>query len=793
MLNGKNHPAATDRVRRIRENLLTSKPSLCPDRALILTQSFQEHEDEPAQTRWALAIDAVLRGMRIYIAEDEWIVGNQASTPMAAPLFPEAGISWLEKDLETIQSRSQDPFVVPGDVRQQIQTIIPYWRERSMEFAYLQRRPERVKLAEEAKAIRIKSSGGIGHHLLNLPFILENGLESIKAEIQRKLSSADGSPASEEQILFWRNLSLTCDSFMAFAERFADQARRQAADTSDPARRQELESIANVCATVPHHPATSFHAALQCTWFLTVISHIFQSGGGITLGRLDRTLQPYLQQDLASGLLTPPAAQELLDCLWLKLQDLNVARSSEIVTAWAGYEVNPTVNIGGQTRAGEDATSPLTYMCLVAEQHVHMRNPQLIMRIHDETPQDLWLAAVETMKLGGGKPSLISDNVCIPALSRLGVPDEELLGYSIIGCAEPTAGDSRMMIRWSWLCLPKVLELTLHNGVDPRTGSIVGMETGAAESFHEFEDLMQAFNRQVAYQVALIAQTVNQIADPLVAEMMPHLPFSLMTPNCIETGLDITEGGADRTWSVIWPIAPATAANALSAINEQIYRKKGMSWAEVLGALELDFEGHEILQQRLIRSPKFGNDDPAVDDVARQVVRAVYDAVESKTNNFGSPFTTGFITLGANVHYGRYVGATPDGRKSGTPLSDGMSPSQGTEFEGPTATLKSVSKLDLTRAGSGGILNLRFNPALLLEQRDILKFIQLNQTYLNDLGGLQAQYNIISSEVLRQAQMDPEAYRDLLVRVVGYCARFVDLSPEVQEDIISRTEHMIHA
>jgi formate C-acetyltransferase len=318
------------------------------------------------------------------------------------------------------------------------------------------------------------------------------------------------------------------------------------------------------------------------------------------------------------------------------------------------------------------------------------------------------------------------------------------------------------------------------------------LETGEVGTFLKFEDLLHAFIQQVEYQVDQITRVVNDVADPLVAELMPHLPLSVITPNCVEQGIDLSEGGADRTWSVIWPIAPTTAANSLAAIKTQIYDGKDITWDELMPALKENFESQDILRHRLIRSPKFGNDDDFVDDIARHVVHAVYDAAEARKNNFGGPFTTGFITLGANVYYGQFVGATPDGRLAGQPLSDGMSPSQGTEFEGPTGTLKSVAKLDLTHAGSGGILNLKFNPALLLEESDIQNFIHLNEAYLNDLGGLQVQYNVISSDVLREAQSNPEAYSDLLVRVVGYCARFVDLSPEVQEDIIARTEHHHH-
>jgi pyruvate formate-lyase/glycerol dehydratase family glycyl radical enzyme len=777
------------RVLDLRERLRQAIPALCAERAVILTQAFQEMEGSPTPLRWASALDVVLREMTIFIAPGELIVGNQASSHLAAPLFPEASIQWLLDDLDQFETRAQDPFLVPTAVKQEIQDISSYWLPRCMQTQYEARIQPDITTAEDTHAIRIKSSGGIGHQLLHLDRVLRLGMAGIREEIQERLDRGHAEWANPDQLDFWRALILTCDSIDAFASRFAKLAFQQAAATEDSQRRLELEQIADICCRVPAEPARTFHEALQVVWFMTVIGHIFQSGGGVTLGRLDQILCPYFQQDLHHGRLDLERAQELLDCLWLKLQDLNVVRPTDTVVAWAGYEVNPTVNIGGLDLQGDDATNELTYMCLVSEEHIHMRNPQLILRVHNRTPNELWRAAIEVMRRGGGKPSLISDRVCMQALASLGVPEKELRDFSVIGCAEPVAGDSRIMVRWSWLCLPKVLELTLHAGIDPLTGASVGVDTGHPARFTRFEDLLDAFRQQIEHQVGLIIRAVNEIADPLVAEKMPHLPWSLLSPEAIRRGMDLGAGGALMTWSVVWPIAPATTADSLTAIKKVIYCDHTASWDDLLEALQVNFDGHEQLRQRLLRAPKFGNDDPMADETAWQVVNVVYDALDRHRNRYGGPFTAGFITLGANVHYGRFVGATPDGRLRGKPLSDGMSPAQGCEVEGPTASLKSVARLDLTRAGSGGILNQKFNPGLLNSEKGIQSFIHLNQTYLNELSGLQVQYNVVSTETLRAAQANPELFRDLLVRVVGYCARFVDLSPEVQEDIIARTEH----
>lgn len=779
----------SERVRRMRARLQRTRPRLCPERAVLVTRAYRATEGRPALERNLLAFTKLLREMTVFISPDELIVGNQASSSMGAPLFPEASADWIEADLEAFASRPQDPFVVPEETRRLLRGILPYWRGKTMEAAYQERISDEVRAAVEAKVIRVKSSGGVGHQLLNIPYVLSKGFLGIGGEIREQMEEARRAGEHEDKLEYWGALLATCEAVIEFAGRYAAEARRQASHSGDPRRRGELAAIAEVCSRVPAHPARGFREVLQVAWFLTLLGHLCQDGGGVTVGRLDQFAFPYLQEDLANGVLSRAEAQELLDCFWLKLQELNVARSSEIVMAWAGYEVNPTVNIGGQNRQGEDVTNELTYMCLEAEAHVHMRNPQLILRIHEDTPERLWQRAVQLLKRGGGKPSFISDAVCTRALQRLGVPEEELRDYSIIGCAEPTVTDARIMLRWAWICLPKVLEIALHDGVDPRTGRRVGPSTGEVGSFRSYAEVLGAYRRQLDHFLGLITGTVNEVADPLVAEQMPHLFFSATTPRCVRTGLDLTQGGAPHNWSVVWAIGPITTANALVALRALSFEGGDRTLPSLLEILGRDFEGQEALRQRMRRLPKFGNDQAEADGCAHEVVSALYEGLEDVPNILGGPFTAGFITLGANVYYGQYVGATPDGRKAGRPLSDGMSPAQGTERNGPTASLKSVAKLDLHRAGSGGILNQRFNPSLLASDRDIGKFIALNKAYLNDLGGLQVQYNVISTETLKDAQQNPEAHSDLLVRVVGYCARFVDLSREVQDDIIARTEH----
>jgi len=782
-------PEASPRIERIKKRLCLIKPRLCSERARLVTESYRETEGELAVTRRAKALDKILRQMSIYISDDELIVGNQASEPLAAPLFPEVAVTWIEQDLPTFETRTQDPFMVPTEVKEELARLFPYWKGKTTRAKLYKRLPESITSAIETGVIRFKEASGIGHQLIDFPKVLNVGFDGIKEEAAQKLAQVDlTKPAAYQKWAFWQAVIIVCDAVIAFARRYAEEAKKLAS-TETGERRKELNRIAAICQRVPAEPAETFHEALQVVWFLTAIAHICQNGTGITIGRLDQFLYPYYKKDIETGRITKGEAQELLDCLWLKLQELNVVRSTEAAPIWPGYEMNVTINIGGQTNTGEDATNELTYMCLDAEAHVHMRRPQLILRVHEGTPDDLWEKAVKVIKLGGGRPELVSDRTMAQALVQLGVPANQVLDYAIIGCAEPVVMGARILLAWSWVSLPKVLELALNDGVDPRTGKRIGLATGNPLTFASYDDMLEAFREQLRYFVSLCAVAINGIIDPLVAEELPHVFFSAITPDCIEKGLDITAGGARYDWSAVWPIGPVTVGNSLAAIKKLVFEDKQLTMAELKKALDMNFEGQEKIRQMLIHAPKFGNDDDYADAITRDIVEMFYDELEKYRTARGGNFTCGYISVGINVAYGALVGATPDGRRSGEPLSDGMSPAQGTEMHGPTASLRSVAKLDLVRAGSGGILNQKFDPAILKSKRDVHKFIDLNKTFLNDLGGMQVQYNVVSAETLRDAQRHPERYPDLLVRVVGYSAYFTELSKRVQDDIIARTEH----
>jgi len=782
-----------ERTKRLRDRMRWYKPELCSERARLATEAYKETEGEPIVIRRAKVLDRVLRGMSIYINEDELIVGNQACKPRAAPVFfPEDAVGWIERDVDSgwIETRPQDPFIVPEKVKQELRQVFPYWRDRALRDKFHKRLPENAALAYEAGAIQFRTEGGLGHHVLDFPKVLQQGFEGIKQEVLRRLEQVDlAEPGAHKKWEFWRALCIACDAVMAYARRYAEEARALAAAESNAQRKGELERIAEVCARVPSKPARTFHEALQAVWFVMVIAHLSENNAGVTTARFDQYMYPYYKRDIEEGRITQEEAQELLECFWVKYEEINKLRSmskAQGIAYQTGYVTSIAIGTGGQKRLGEDATTELTYMCLDAQAHVHLKAPQYALRVHRGTPQDLLVKAAEVIKLGGG-PSLLSDNIYVPSLLELGVPLEDALGYVNSGCSEPNVLGAWGYGRTAHLNPLKVLELVLNDGVDPSTGKQVGLPTGDPLTFACFDDLMRAFREQLAYMVSLGVQVVNSVSDPIVVEELPHVFFSLLTPDCIDKGLDVTVGGARYNWTAFCCGGGlATTANSLAAMKKLVFEEKKISMSELKQALADNFEGKESIRQMLLRAPKYGNDDDYVDAIARAVYNAVCDEVGKYRDSRGGKFALGLYT---EPHLGVFVGASANGRKAREFVSDGVSPDRGTDTNGPTACMKSVGKLGLIRAADGAILNISFSPSIMQQAKDVGKFVELNRTFLCDLGGMLVQHNVFSAETLRDAQKHPEKYRDLVVRVVGYSAFFVELGKERQDELIARTEH----
>jgi pyruvate formate-lyase/glycerol dehydratase family glycyl radical enzyme len=780
---------ASKRVQRIRQRLLTVKPALCSERARLATEFYQRSEGMLPALRRAKLLEYILDHMTIVIQDDELIVGNHTETLRGGAIFfPECSADWLENDIDCFESREQDPFLVPEQVRRELMEVIPYWRGKSMSDAIKQVLPEKERLASQCAVSHVTYSDGTGHVLPDYPAVLSKGLNGVLAEIQTAKHQISGKHAGDYQkLLLLDAMEIADTAAIRFARRFAEKALSLAQTASSP-RREELLKISDICSRIPGEPCRDLYDAVQAVWFIHLIIQLETNGTGVSIGRLDQYLYPYYQVSLEQDKMAPEEAQELIDSLWLKFEEINKVRNTAIVDIYSGYLTNQAVTIGGVDSRGKDATNPVTYMCLEAQARVHLRSPQLAMRVHSLTPHNLLRKAVEVIKLGGGQPQLIGDEAIISSLIRLGLPLEAARCYGNIGCVEPGVIGSWGIHKGGALNLPKIADLVISNGVDRYSGIQVGPCTGEPTTIQDMESFLKALYQQFEYFVDNATLVSSDIIEYFVCETIPHIFLSTVVPDCISKCQEVNSGGGRYNWTGVNMAGTADLANILAAVRKVVFEDKICTLAELNQALDANFEGFDALRKALQDAPKFGNDDDYVDLLLARVLDVLSAEYGKHETPRGGRYTIGFFPGTMNHHFGKYSGATADGRRSGEPFSDAISPAPGTDTHGPTAVFNSVTKLDLSIAGNGVVLNMKFSPSLFATEEGTQKFIQMNKAYLTSLGGYHVQYNVVSRETLRKAQENPEAYRDLIVRVTGYSAYFTELGRGVQDQIIARTE-----
>lgn len=788
---------ATDRIKRMREEIVNAKPILDSKRALLVTASYQETENEPASYRRAKALKKVLEEMDVIIWPDELIVGNHGTNGRrSAPVFPEWGIHWLKNELdEMLETRTQDPFIIPPHVKDDLKSTFTYWEGRTIYERYRKVLPEEVRRARESYMFTrdIFERGGYGHCTYDTPKVLRIGFHGIKEEVHEQLRQlSPTNPDDQLKRIFYEAVLITSDAAITFANRFAKEALAQAERETDAVRRAELEKIADVCSHVPEYPARDFWEAVQVAWFLQLIIQIESNGNSVSPGRLDQYLYPYYQESIAKEELDNDQVQELMDCYWLKLNEMIKVWDTEACYVHPGFPMTQTVTIGGQTPEGFDATNELSYIMLNSQEHILLQNPQFTVRVHKNSPYDYLLRVAEVVRLGSGMPAMFGDEMNIQAVIRhLGVPIERARDYRIVGCIELTPRGMYGRVNGGYFNGPRLVDLALNNGVDRLTGEQIGPQTGNAEDFEDFEQFLDAVKTQMEYFVEQMV-TNNLMVDLIQREHSPHIFMSSLIEGCIEKGKDITWGGALYGFTPNQLVGFATAVDSMSAVKTVVFDDKSVTMHDLNQALDNNFAGEEgqSIRKKLLAAPKYGNDDDAADLMARQFSDLYFDAMESHTDIDGQRYCGALFTLGATVPFGWRTGATADGRYSKTPTSDSACPTNGADQNGPTAVLRSCSKIDQIRMPNSHVLNLKFNKSS-LEGDGIHKFVKMIRTYLVDLKGQEVQVNVVSNETLRDAQKDPEKYKDLIVRVAGYSARFVELSSELQNDVIGRTENTL--
>ena len=781
-----------ERTARLRQASLNTPPSVSEERACLLTDFYKANEgrDSVPVTR-ARSFAHLCEHKTIYLGEDELIVGERGPEPKMVPTYPELTCHSIE-DLQILNSRPKTQYAVPPACLEAYQQeIIPYWRGRAMrDKIFRAMSADWIEAYEAGMFTEFMEQRAPGHTVLDDKIYREGMLER-KQSIAAAIDSLDyqGDPLAYDKREQLTAMDIACDAVIRFAERHADLAEQQAAAEPDPMRRAELEKIASVCRHVPAHPPRDFHEALQAYWFchLAVITEL-NGWDSFSPGHLDQHLWPFYQRGLADGTLTAAHACELLECFFIKFNNHPAPPKVGVTAAESGtYTDFANINLGGMLPDGSDGSNELTHLLLEIIDEMHLLQPSSNLQLSRKTPDTVLKHALRVVRQGYGFPSIFNADAVVQQQLRQGKSLEDARAGGCSGCVETGAFGKEAYILTGYFNLPKVFELALHRGVDPRSGRQLGPQTVAVEDMASADDLFTAFRQQLRHFIE-IKICGNQVIERMYATAMPAPFLSVITDDCIAKGLDYNAGGARYNHTFIQFVGIGTLADSFSSICQLVFDDRTVGLPGLVAALDADLVGHDALQARMRnRTAKYGNDEEPADRWMRQAFQAVFEEVDGRPNNKGGRYQIEMLPTTCHVYFGSVTGATPDGRRSGAPLSEGISPVQGADRHGPTAVIKSAAKMDHLKTG-GTLLNMKFAPSLLADDHGIDMVAHLVRSYFK-LDGHHVQFNVVTAETLRAAQADPATHRDLIVRVAGYSDYFCDLSPELQEEIITRTEH----
>ena len=782
----------TPRVAQLRQQSLDAIPTISAERAALMTEAYRLHDGLlSAPMRRALAFRHVMEHRTITIGAGELIVGEKGPAPKATPTYPELCCHTLA-DLDILDSREKIPFKVSAETREIYEKqIIPFWQGKTMrERLFAEMTDEWLAAYEAGVFTEFMEQRAPGHTVLD-DKIYRRGLRDFQADIDAALAKLDYATdrdayAKGEEL---KAMRIAADAVIRFAERHAEVARELAASEADPGRKAELERIAEVCTRVPSHAPRDFWEALQAYWFVHLgVTVELNTWDAFCPGHLDRHLQPFYQQGLADGTLTHDAAEELLQCFWIKFNNQPAPPKVGVTAAESGtYTDFAQINAGGILADGADGVSDVTYLMLDVIEDMRLLQPSSSIQVSRKNPDRFIKRAGKIIRTGFGQPSVFNADLIVQELVRMGKCVEDARDGGSSGCVEVGAFGKEAYILAGYFNIPKMLELALHDGYDPRTNRQIGPHTGDPASFATFEDLFAAFLAQMRHFVEIKVRG-NSVIERLYATYMPAPFLSTLIDDCIAKGRDYHDGGPRYDTTYIQGVGIGTITDALSALKQHVFEQRDLTMDRLLAALDADFAGYERERQLLLnRTPRYGNDDDAADALMVRVFNAFFDLIDGRKNTRGGTYHLNMLPTTCHVYFGSVIGATPDGRKAHTPLSEGISPVQGADRRGPTAVIKSAAKMDHARTG-GTLLNQKFTPQLLADDAGLDKLTQLIRSYFR-LDGHHIQFNVVDVETLRAAQAHPEQYRDLIVRVAGYSDYFCDLSVALQNEIIERTEH----
>jgi len=782
----------SDRVKNLREKVVNVMPEVCLERAWLMTESYKETEGQPEVIRRAKALEKILSEMSIGIDDGELIVGKATSKVRGGPLLPEVQWGWYLEEMDMISTRDWDRFApLTKEDKEKMKQFLPYWKGKALYDRWHVMCPEyALKLVNviNASSAYCIHNANLAHMGIDGKVIIK-GLNGIKKEVEEELEKLNLANAKDfEKFLFLKAVNISLEAVPRFAKRYSELAKSLAQKETNIQRKAELEKIAETCKWIPANPARSFYEALQSLWFIYIALMIEAWGYGIGFGRPDQYLYPFYKKDIAEGKITKEEARELIELLYIKLNALLTPQGSEAVKTFAGFAIWANIALGGITKDGKDAVNELTYLFLDAEENVRLMSEDLIIRIHKSNPDSYLMRAVEVLKTIKGKFKFVNDEITIQQLMRDGKPEEYARDYVMAGCITATIPGFSHDIPGGLFNLPLMLELALNNGVWRLTGEQIGPKTGDPRKFKSYEEVWNVYKKQVEAFIPIAVMPRN--ADrKLYAEFCPTPFQSAFYPLCIKKGVDITNGGTVPYASqAMMAVGAPNVADALAAIKKAVFQDQKITMEKLIDALGRNFEAEDEILHILEGCPKFGNDDDYVDSIMCEILDHFSNETAKYEYFTGIVGNAGVLTLTANIPLGQIVGALPDGRKAGAPFADGgISPCQGRNVSGSTATMRSVAKIDHLKLTGGCVLNMRFNPDVLQNESKRKKFVSLIRAFF-ETGGPFVQFNIVDTETLRDAQRNPAKYKDLLVRVSTYSAYFVELSKELQEDIIARLE-----
>ncbi|HCU08329.1 MAG TPA: pyruvate formate-lyase [Clostridiales bacterium] len=786
-----------ERLQRMKKRYFDTMPNITAEHLELATQAYQKYAGEAAPIFRAKVAAHILENMSVCINPDELVIGSPANTYRGANLFMEyTSTKWLRDELDEFSTRKTDPYDITEADKSKILNLFEYWEGKSVEDLASEILPPETENARQKDLISIGCRNGVsGETTPNYWRLLSLGLNGhieMCKELIRDERAKGGHVCRQPKIDFWTGCIIIAEGIIRYAERCADKAEEMAAFEADPKRKQELLTIAENCRNVPANPPRNFHEALQFVWFIQVSFHIEAPTTACGFGRFDQYMHPYLAMDREKGkLVDDQEVLELLECFYLKCCEVYEVRDKWYSKSFAGYPMWEILMVGGMDRQGNDASNALSYLCLDAGAELQTTQPVLALRVHDRTPADLLRKGAQMVQNGMANPGFFSDNAAMKMVQGKGCTIEEARDWCIVGCIQPAPGGGTTdgSPDAGYVNAPKMLELVLHNGIDPVSGEQVGPKTGALSDFKNIDEIMEAVKKQSVYFYEMIRDGYNLIV-PIHAQRLPVMLASMVIDGCLESGMSVQEGGAKYTTSGMFVTGPANLGDSLEAIDQVVFKDQTLTLEKLVEILDKNYEGEERIRQLLINKPaKFGNDDPKVDGLVRDYLTFVAETVQEFDDARGGKYSFCNLSQTVNISHGEVTGATPDGRKAHEPFSDNSSPVMGRDTSGPTATVKSVAAINQTAFHDGALFNLRFDPKGIQGEKGLEIVEGVIKTYF-DNGGEHIQINVVDNETLLAAQKNPEKYRGLMVRVAGYMAYFTELDKAAQDTIIDRTAHL---